>query len=152
MLSNRSIMHVNQDLGKVISNNPKKVMGYYNNLTDKVILQPNLLHTDTLPVYKTRQGEHVVFPVDVFQYGLGAYDLFLMTSKNLYKKKFLQCVEWAYMNQEESGGWNTFFSFIQKLHMGLWLKEKEPLYLSEDIMKQEIAIIFMLHRKLSILC
>lgn len=50
MLSNRSIMHVNQDLGKVISNNPKKVMGYYNNLTDKVILQPNLLHTDTLPV------------------------------------------------------------------------------------------------------
>ena len=46
MLTNRSIMHVNQDLGKVISNNPKKVMGYYNNLTDKVILQPNLLHTD----------------------------------------------------------------------------------------------------------
>lgn len=109
MLTNRSIMHVNQDLGKIISNNQTKVTGYYNNLTEKVILQPNLLHTDSLPVYKTRQGEYVVFPVDVFQYGLGAYDLFLMTSKDVYKKKFIQCIEWAYMNQEESGGWNTFF-------------------------------------------
>lgn len=107
MLTGKSIMHVNQDLGKVFDVN--SIKGYYNNLTEKVTLLPYLLETDDLPLYETPSGEKVLFPVDVFQYGLGAFDLFLMTKDQRYYDKFMQCVSWTVENQEKTGAWNTFF-------------------------------------------
>lgn len=109
MLMHKSIKHVNQDLGKVISKQDDIIKGYYNNFTEKVTKQPELLRNNTLPVYKTLQGGVVTFPVDVFQYGLGAYDLYLTTYEEKYKEKFLQCCEWAKNNQEYTGAWDNFF-------------------------------------------
>lgn len=107
MFTGRSVMHVNQDLGKVFEKN--SIAGYYNNLTEKVTMLPDLLETTDLPLYTTPSGDKVTFPVDIFQYGLGAYDLYLINNNKVYLDKFYQCCEWAIENQEDNGAWNTFF-------------------------------------------
>ena len=107
MLSGKSVMHVNQRLGKTFS--PTDIKGYYNDLTEKVTMLPELLHTDSLPLYTTPSGKRVTFPVDIFQYGLGAYDLYLITKKECYREKFRQCCIWSIQNQEETGAWSNFF-------------------------------------------
>lgn len=107
MLSGRSIWHVNQNLGICFSKD--SVQGYYNNMTEKVSKMPELLSNDLLPQLDLANGDKVYFPVAIFQYGLGAYDLFLLTNDFRYKTKFLQCVEWTMNYQDEEGRWNNFF-------------------------------------------
>ena len=107
MLMGKSILHVNQDLGKCFK--PKELKGYFNNLTEKVTKEPGLLDNDQLPVNISEDGQKVVFPVAIFQYGLGAYDLYLQSKEEKYLSKFKQCVEWAISHQEESGAWNNFY-------------------------------------------
>ena len=109
MLTGRSIMHVNQDLGRHFS--ASEIKGYYNNLTEKVTRQPELLDTDELPTMLTEHFNRVSFPVDIFQYGLGAYDLFIASEgkDEQYLRKFIQCAEWTIDHQEPSGAWNNFF-------------------------------------------
>lgn len=106
MLNGKSILHVNQDVGKVFSKN--EVTGYYNNLTEKV-LNTNALLDETGLVYNvTSDGNKVYFSIAIFHYGLGAYDLFIMTGCPKYKAAFMRTVEWAFKNQEETGAWDTF--------------------------------------------
>ena len=106
MVTGKSVLHVNQDIGKCFST--EEVKGYYNNLTEKVTMQPQLLGTDFLPTIETEDGKEVFFPVAIFQYGLGAYDLYLQTGDNQYKQKFMQCVEWTSKHQEGTGAWKNF--------------------------------------------
>ena len=61
---------------------------------------------------KTGTGETVLFPTAIFQYGLGAYDLYLLTNKNTFLNIFKLCVDWAYQNQTKNGSWDNF-SFKQ---------------------------------------
>jgi len=106
MLNGKSILHVNQDVGKVYSKN--EVNGYYNNLTEKV-LNPAALLDETGLVYNvTSDGKKVYFSIAIFHYGLGAYDLFILTGCPKYKEAFMRTVEWAVKNQEENGAWDTF--------------------------------------------
>lgn len=106
MLNGKSILHVNQDVGKVYSKN--EVNGYYNNLTEKV-LNPAALLDETGLVYNvTSDGKKVYFSIAIFHYGLGAYDLFILTGFSKYKEAFMRTVEWALKNQEENGAWDTF--------------------------------------------
>ena len=107
MLTGQSVWHVNQDLGKCFSN--EDIKGYYNNLTEKVTKIPELLGNTKLPKLEANKGDYIDFPVAIFQYGLGAYDLFLMTNDERYMIKFQQCVEWACLHQDEKGRWNNFF-------------------------------------------
>lgn len=107
MLQGNSLFHVNQELGKCFTKTG--LTGYYNDLTEKVTHQPELLDTDQLPLHPTAKNELVYFPVAVFQYGLGAYDLYLQNRDKRYLDKFLQCAQWALDNQEPSGAWNNFF-------------------------------------------
>lgn len=113
MISGRSILHVKQDIGKTFSVN--KITGYYNDLSQKVIMQPELLETGKLPSVKAENGEPIFFPVAIFQYGLGAYDLYLMTDEKIYRDKFIQSCNWALSKQESSGAWSNFF-FVYKDH------------------------------------
>lgn len=106
MLTGKSVWHVNQDIGKSFSTN--RINGYYNNLTEKVTKIPELLDSDKLPVLPLENGNTTVFPVAIFQYGLGAYDLFLQTSDERYKRKFWQCVKWTVDNMDECSRWNNF--------------------------------------------
>lgn len=106
MLTGKSVWHVNQSIGEFFSVN--EVRGYYNNLTEKVIKMPDILDNNELPLLELESGEKVFFPVAVFQYGLGAYDLFLQTQDERYERKFMQCVDWTIEHQDEQGRWNNF--------------------------------------------
>lgn len=85
MLRGKSILHVNQGLGRCFSTTD--ICGYYNDLTEKVTKMPELLNCDELPHVEDERGEQILFPVAVFQYGLGAYDLYLLKHDERYLKK-----------------------------------------------------------------
>ena len=106
MLTGKSVEHVNQDIGKFFK--VYEVKGYYNNLTQKVTLMPDLLHSDKLPEIKQLDGHFILFPVAIFQYALGCYDLYLETRKEKYLKKFMQCAEWTLGKQDVMGRWDNF--------------------------------------------
>ena len=106
MLTGKSVWHVNQDIGKCFSKD--EIKGYYNNLTEKVLKMPELLDSDELPKLNLEGGKFTVFPVAIFQYGLGAYDLFLQSNEPRYERKFMQCVRWAMNHIDDKGRWNNF--------------------------------------------
>lgn len=110
MLSGKSIMHVNQDIGKFFT--PGKINGYFNNLTEKVLNDPDTLKAQIIPVTTDERAGEVYFPIAIFQYGLGAYDLYLETKEKKYYDQFIRCVDWAIERQEVSGAWDNF-GFIQ---------------------------------------
>lgn len=103
MLAGKSISHVNQGVGTCYSKSV--VTGYYNDLTEKIMRDnPDIL----IPKYHVDTGEEIYFSIGIFQYGLAAYDLYLKTGEEIYKKKLLACADWAVDNQQEDGGWVTF--------------------------------------------
>lgn len=106
MLTGKSVWHVNQDIGKCFAKD--EIRGYYNNMTEKVTKMPELLETDELPKLNLEGGKFTYFPVAIFQYGLGCYDLYLQTKEERYIRKFMQCADWAMMSQDEKGRWNNF--------------------------------------------
>ena len=104
MLLGKSIHHVNQDEGKIYSID--KVRGYYNNLTEKVTRLN--LNDNSIPKSRTDSGDEIYFSIEIFQYGLAAYDLFLLNNDTSMLHKSLACAEWALENQEKNGAWLTF--------------------------------------------
>lgn len=109
MLSGKSVLHVNQSLGRCFRVN--EIAGYYNDMTEKVSMEPHLLDTNQLPHTQQPDGRSIIFPVAVFQYALGCYDLFLLTKDERYRIKFWQCVDWTYIHQDQMGRWDNF-SFV----------------------------------------
>jgi heparosan-N-sulfate-glucuronate 5-epimerase len=106
MLTGKSIMHVNQDMGKCYV--PGKIEGYFNNLTDKVLKDPETLKNETIPVTTDEKAGKVHFPVAIIQYGLGAYDLYLMDHRKIYLDQFWRCVDYISKHQLENGAWDNF--------------------------------------------
>lgn len=103
MLTGKSISHVNQGVGTCYSKT--EVAGYYNDLTEKVTRDnPDIL----VPKYHVDTGEEIYFSIGIFQYGLAAYDLYLKSGEDAYKKKLLACADWAVDNQQNDGSWVTF--------------------------------------------
>ena len=109
MLTGKSVWHVNQSIGICFSK--EEVKGYYNNLTEKVTRMPELLDTEDLPRLEIGKDKYVESGVAIFQYGLGAYDLYLQKVDNKYLKKFLQAVDWTVKKQESNGAWDNFSYF-----------------------------------------
>lgn len=70
MITGKSILHVNQGVGKFFQ--PGKVLGYYNDLTEKVTKDPETLEKRMLPIAYNEEGKQVVFATTIFQYGLGS--------------------------------------------------------------------------------
>lgn len=112
MLAGKSIYHVNQGVGRVYS--IEKVEGYYNDLTEKVT-RGEELPPGEVPMTIVDSGDQIHFPIAIFQYGLGAYDLYLLNQDPQMLEKMRVCADWAVDNQEQSGGWNTF-SFENEDH------------------------------------
>ena len=71
-------------------------------------MMPELLDTEDLPRLKIGKKRYVESGVAIFQYGLGAYDLYLENGNEKYHKKFLQAVDWAVKKQESRGAWDNF--------------------------------------------
>lgn len=110
MILGKSILHVNQDLGKCFS--VTEIKGYYNNLTEKVTLDKE--HYCTVNVFPHKSEtkydgvRDVFFPISIFQYGLASYDLFLMNKDQYMLSKFSTHVQWAYEHQNIDGSWDNF--------------------------------------------
>ena len=110
MLTGKSLLHVEQGIGKHFSKN--EILGYYNDLTKKVTEdKTNIEKIDYIPKFVSDSGKTVEFPVSVFQYGLGCYDLYLETADELYLNKFKTCVDWAESNIRHDGSFDAF-SFL----------------------------------------
>lgn len=104
MIAGKSIYHVNQGPGLLFSKTELK--GYYNNLTEKVLRCT--CPSNEVPSSIVDSGEKVFFSIAIFQYGLGAYDLYLKDGKDDYLQMVYTCANWAVDNQEKNGGWKTF--------------------------------------------
>lgn len=109
MLAGKSVEHVHQNKGRVYSKSGLK--GYYNDMTEKVTMDMSLLGSKRLPLVKQSDGNGILFPVAIFQYALGCYDLWLIKNDDIYKDKFLQCADWTLNNMDGYGRWDNF-SFI----------------------------------------
>ncbi len=106
MLLGKSVEHVHQGPGKIYSKS--EVKGYYNDLTEKVAINQSLLYTEKLPLIKQLDGKYIYFPVAIFQYAIGCYDLWLLKHNEVYKNKFIQCAKWALDKQDGKGRWDNF--------------------------------------------
>ena len=106
MLTGTSSEHVNQGIGKCFS--VDSISGYYNDMTEKITMTKTL-DQNGLPVLPVDDGSSIYFPIAIFQYGLGAYDCFLLEHKAEMRDRMLQCADWAVEHQQSDGGWNNFF-------------------------------------------
>lgn len=106
MLSGNSVHHVNQDEGKYYVRNG--IEGYYNNLTEKVTRFGQ--KDASVPTSFVDTGEKIYFSIEIFQYGLASYDLYLDSDKkdNSMLEKVIACANWGVENQQEDGSWVTF--------------------------------------------
>lgn len=107
MLTGNSILHVNQNEGLCYST--KELKGYYNNLTEKVLksnINDNSIPTVTLEI--NNRTQEIIMTTAVFQYALGAYDLYLINKDKEMLSKVINCANWAIENQKNNGGWITF--------------------------------------------
>ncbi len=104
MLLGRSSYHVNQNEGMIYS--VSEIKGYYNNLTEKITRFG--YNDNRVPSTINDNGKELYFSIAIFQYGLGAYDLYLMNNNHSMLEKTIACAEWAVINQQPDGGWITF--------------------------------------------
>lgn len=107
MMTGKSIYHVNQGKGLIYSFD--SIRGYYNNMTEKISLDKKRYDFVGPITVKDENGIDYYFPIAIFQYGLGAYDLFLLgKDKELMLAKFKAQVQWAVDNQSSDGSWAAF--------------------------------------------
>jgi hypothetical protein len=104
MILGKSHKHVKQDVGKYYSKS--NLEGYYNDLTLKVL--KNNKKVEDLPLLEHVDGSKIEFSIQIFQYGLALYDLYISTSLDKYLITMYKCLEWAISNQNTDGSWNTF--------------------------------------------
>ncbi len=104
MLFGKGTLYVNQGVGKHFSSS--SLLGYFNDLTEKVLKDKKTLKNKELPSMKNENGVDIVFATTIFQYGLGCYDLLLEGASDSIKSQFEKCVFWAYENQDNNGGWD----------------------------------------------
>lgn len=140
MLTGKSLLHVQQNIGTCFS--ATEIKGYYNDLTRKVTQDKVLLDTLQLPVNYTETGKTVYFPVQIFQYGLGAYDLYLQTKEQRFLERFNLCVSWAKEHQLNNGSWDNFsFLYPQAPYGAMCQGEGASLLLRAYVRTQNVAYL-----------
>lgn len=86
-----------------------KLAGYWNDLTGKV--SPNTLLDDVgVPLSVIAGGKRAYFPIAVFQYALGRYDLSLLEPERAdeHLAALRACADWALASQRADGSWDAF--------------------------------------------
>lgn len=105
IITGKNRVAVKQGIGKFYSKTD--IAGYYNDLTGKVNAE-TLLDESDIPINQIEGGKVVYFPISIFQYALGLWDLYLEKHDENNKKHFLKICDWMIDNQEPSGAWNCF--------------------------------------------
>ena len=105
MAAGKSVFHMKQREGKYYKKG--KIAGYYSDLRHKVEGAAQV-DADGVPYNQTSRGDNIYFAINIFQYGLGSYDLYLESEDKKYKDKFSAVIRWAVDNQKEDGSWDAF--------------------------------------------
>lgn len=113
MLFGKSTFHVEQGAGKCYSKT--EIKGYYNDLTNKVLSNIELDQSG-IPVNTTVANVVAYFPITIFQYALGLYDLYLLEKNQEYLEKFLRIANWAVEHQKENGMWDCMGQLQDRAH------------------------------------
>ena len=113
MLFGKSAFHVEQGKGKCYSK--ENIKGYYNDLTNKVS-EKTILDESGIPINMTIANVETYFPITIFQYALGLYDLYLIENKKEYLEKFINIADWTITNQENDGMWDCMGKLKDKAH------------------------------------
>lgn len=113
MLVGKSSFHVKQGEGNYYSE--KEIKGYYNDLTNKVS-DKTILDKNGIPINITIENVEAYFPITIFQYGLGLYDLYLETNDDKTFEKFMNIANWAVDNIEENGMWDCMGKLKDTAH------------------------------------
>ncbi len=103
MILGKSMYHVVQDEGKCYSKDG--ISGYYNDLTNKILQYP--FQRGIIPYMDVEDGRRIEFSVGIFQYGLAAYDLYLLNNDFEMLDVASMCAGWALEHQLPNGGWDT---------------------------------------------
>ena len=104
MCKGDSVFHMHQCEGKFYKKG--EISGYYSDLRHKV--KGTLTDKNGVPYNILNNDNIVYFPISIFQYGLGAYDLYLETKNPSYLSCFFNVVNWATGSQNVNGSWTTF--------------------------------------------
>lgn len=107
IVSGKTEVAVEQGRGKVYE--VGRIAGYYNDLTGKV--SPNtLLDNQGVPLSLIAGGAKVHFPIAIFQYALGCYDLSIVNPVDCESilESFRGCADWALCSQRADGSWDAF--------------------------------------------
>ena len=94
-----------QDIGKYYKKDD--IAGYYNDLTGKVN-KHTLLDSEGIVINMIEKNKMVYFPISIFQYALGLWDLYIYNNTEILKMQFLKQCEWIISNQRSDGAWNCF--------------------------------------------
>ena len=113
IITGKSVAAVKQQRGSKW--NKDKICGYYNDMTGKVS-GGTLLDDNGIPLTQIHTGETVYFPIAIFQYGLGCYDLYLCNEQTMQLSDFLKIADWAYQHQQCNGAWDCFSVMRSKMY------------------------------------
>ncbi len=102
MIFGKSNFHVSQNEGSQYSFS--EIKGYFNNLSGKVN-ENTILDECGIPFNKTASGITAYYPITVFQYGLGNYELYLTNHDKKYYEQFMRTCDWAIENIDSNGCW-----------------------------------------------
>lgn len=105
ILLGKNRVAIQQTRGKYYSK--YEIAGYYNDLTGKVC-EDTLLDTYGIPINIIEGNRKVYFPISIFQYALGVWDLYIESKDESYKRKFMTQCDWIVQNQQDDGSWNCF--------------------------------------------
>lgn len=114
MLFGKSDLHLEQPLGGFVSIHD--ISGYYNDLSKKVTFNKKTEKTIAyIPMFTNDYGKKVVFPIQIIQYALGCYELFLKTNNDLYIKKMIHCSDYV-LNLINDDGSISCMYFVKGLN------------------------------------
>lgn len=101
-----SYQHKPQGIGD--SFEPGALLGYFNDLTCKASFSGRT--NNGIPIVATDTVDSFEFPIVIFQWGLGNWDLWLSSKKtdDIAYNNFLKASKWAIENQDENGGWSCW--------------------------------------------
>lgn len=103
ILTNKNVVAIRQDVGKKYS--IENISGYYNDLTGKVN-DKVLYDNDKIPLNEIAGNKKVYFPITIFQFALGLWDLSLLGRGDY--DWFIKICNYIIGIQEENGSWDCF--------------------------------------------
>lgn len=109
--SGSSYQHVRQDQGAMFR--PGVVEGYFNDLSHKA--QWTGVMREGVPVVRTDTDPEFFFPIVIFQWGLGNWDLWLKSGRadQASLDNALAAAHWALAHQSPEGGWPCWTGLVR---------------------------------------